>query len=108
MAEPADASVSKTDVRKDVRVRLPLSAPARTEYESARNRPWRRLLRCFPVPDLTGKPTGKRDPDAHLESGGRAMGKRSKGEGAVYLRGDGRWEAQLRLGVGRRKSVYGR
>lgn len=36
------------------------------------------------------------------------MGKRSKGEGAVYLRGDGRWEAQLRIGVGRRKSVYGR
>jgi hypothetical protein len=26
----ADASVSKTDVRKDVRVRLPLSAPRRT------------------------------------------------------------------------------
>ena len=36
------------------------------------------------------------------------MGRRSKGEGAVYLRGDGRWEAQLRLGVGKRKSVYGR
>src|SRR5450756_673249 len=28
VAEQADASVSKTDVRKDVRVRLPLSAPA--------------------------------------------------------------------------------
>src|ERR1700681_2240630 len=27
VAEQADASVSKTDVRKDVRVRLPLSAP---------------------------------------------------------------------------------
>src|SRR5882672_4243731 len=27
VAELADASVSKTDVRKDVRVRLPLSAP---------------------------------------------------------------------------------
>ena len=36
------------------------------------------------------------------------MARRAKGEGAVYLRGDGRWEAQLRLGVGRRKSVYGR
>ncbi|MBJ7597155.1 MAG: site-specific integrase [Candidatus Nephthysia bennettiae] len=36
------------------------------------------------------------------------MERRSKGEGAVYLRGDGRWEAQLRLGVGRRKSVHGR
>jgi len=29
VAEQADASVSKTDVRKDVRVRLPLSAPIR-------------------------------------------------------------------------------
>jgi hypothetical protein len=29
VAEQADASVSKTDVRKDVRVRLPLSAPRR-------------------------------------------------------------------------------
>jgi hypothetical protein len=28
VAEQADASVSKTDVRKDVRVRFPLSAPA--------------------------------------------------------------------------------
>ena len=36
------------------------------------------------------------------------MARRAKGEGAVYLRGDGRWEAQLRLGVGKRKSVYGR
>jgi hypothetical protein len=44
----------------------------------------------------------------HLEDGGVGMPKRAKGEGAVYLRGDGRWEAQLRLGVGRRKSVYGR
>jgi hypothetical protein len=44
----------------------------------------------------------------HLESGGVAMPKRASGEGAVYRRGDGRWEAQLRLGVGRRKSVYGR
>jgi hypothetical protein len=30
VAEQADASVSKTDVRKDVRVRLPISAPTRT------------------------------------------------------------------------------
>ena len=36
------------------------------------------------------------------------MRRRSKGEGAIYLRGDGRWEAQLRLGAGRRRSVYGR
>lgn len=36
------------------------------------------------------------------------MRKGSKGEGAVYLRGDGRWEAELRIGVGRRKSVNGR
>ena len=28
----ADASVSKTDVRKDVRVRLPLSAPPNTDF----------------------------------------------------------------------------
>ena len=25
------------------------------------------------------------------------MAKRANGQGAVYLRGDGRWEAQLRL-----------
>jgi hypothetical protein len=31
VAEQADASVSKTDVRKDVRVRLPLSAPLRVQ-----------------------------------------------------------------------------
>src|SRR5437660_2888345 len=30
VAELADASVSKTDVRKDVRVRLPVSAPCRS------------------------------------------------------------------------------
>jgi hypothetical protein len=36
------------------------------------------------------------------------MGRRLKGEGAIYLRGDGRWEAQLRLGAGRYRSVYGR
>ena len=36
------------------------------------------------------------------------MARRARGEGAVYRRSDGRWEAQLRLGVGRRKSVYGR
>jgi integrase len=36
------------------------------------------------------------------------MARRTKGEGAVYLRGDGRWEAQLRLGVGKRKSLYGK
>jgi Phage integrase, N-terminal SAM-like domain len=36
------------------------------------------------------------------------MARRSKGEGAIYRRGDGRWEAQLRLGAGRRRSVYGR
>lgn len=36
------------------------------------------------------------------------MERRVKGEGAVYLRRDGRWEAQLRIGVGRRMWVYGR
>jgi len=35
------------------------------------------------------------------------MAKRGNGQGAVYLRGDGRWEAQIRLAGGRRKSVYG-
>ena len=33
VAELADASVSKTDVRKDVRVRLPISAPHPTRGE---------------------------------------------------------------------------
>ena len=36
------------------------------------------------------------------------MGKRANGQGAVYLRGDGRWESQLRLPAGGRKSVYAR
>jgi len=36
------------------------------------------------------------------------MAKRANGQGAVYLRGDGRWEAQLRFAGGGRKSVYGR
>ena len=35
VAEQADASVSKTDVRKDVRVRLPLSAPRRNFLSKA-------------------------------------------------------------------------
>lgn len=35
VAEQADASVSKTDVRKDVRVRLPLSAPRRNQTAAA-------------------------------------------------------------------------
>ena len=36
------------------------------------------------------------------------MGKRANGQGAVYLRGDGRWEGQLRLPAGGRKSVSAR
>lgn len=34
------------------------------------------------------------------------MARRERGEGAVYLRSDGRWEAQLRLPNGQRKSIY--
>lgn len=36
------------------------------------------------------------------------MARRERGAGTVYRRADGRWEAQLRLGGGRRKSVYAR
>lgn len=36
------------------------------------------------------------------------MVRRERGTGAVYRRADGRWEAQLRMGGGRRKSVYAR
>jgi hypothetical protein len=35
VAEQADASVSKTDVRKDVRVRLPISAPTFANWPAA-------------------------------------------------------------------------
>jgi hypothetical protein len=35
------------------------------------------------------------------------MARRRDGQGAVYFRVDGRWEAQLRLAGGGRKSVYG-
>src|SRR5207244_11015013 len=48
VAEQADASVSKTDVRKDVRVRLPLSAPRR--YETG----WT-VIRLHPV-DIARSP----------------------------------------------------
>src|SRR5215467_9882539 len=34
------------------------------------------------------------------------MGKRRYGSGAVRLRSDGRWEGQLRLADGSRRSVY--
>src|SRR5207248_4149087 len=108
MAEPADASVSKTDEGNLVGVRLPLSAPTRSELKSRLIRPRRGRSQCFPAPDMTGKPTGNPDALAHLNAEVRQMARRAKGEGAVYLRGDRRWEAQLRLGVGRRKSVYGR
>jgi hypothetical protein len=71
-----------------VRVRLPLSAPPRSELESGliRRRGGRR--ECFPVDVLTGKPTGDRHPERHLKRGGVGMTRRSKGEGAIYLRGD--------------------
>src|SRR5437763_7755495 len=108
MAEPADASVSKTDEGNLVGVRLPLSAPTRSEVKLRLIRPRRGRSQCFPAPDMTGKPTGNPDALAHLNAEVRQMARRAKGEGAVYLRGDRRWEAQLRLGVGRRKSVYGR
>jgi len=36
------------------------------------------------------------------------MARRARGCGAVYLRGDGRWEAQYRMADGRRKCLYGR
>ena len=36
------------------------------------------------------------------------MARRARGNGAVYLRGDGRWEAQFRMPDGRRKCLYGR
>lgn len=35
------------------------------------------------------------------------MGKRGNGEGSIRQRADGRWEARVILGDGRRKSVYG-
>ena len=36
------------------------------------------------------------------------MTRRAYGHGAIYRRADGRWEAQLRLGAGGRKSFYGK
>src|SRR5207245_10018259 len=35
------------------------------------------------------------------------MGKRQAGFGAVYRRRDGRWEGQIRIPGGRRRSFYG-
>ena len=36
------------------------------------------------------------------------MNKRGNGEGEIRLRPDGRWEARLRLGDGKRKSIFGK
>lgn len=35
-------------------------------------------------------------------------GRARNGEGTIYQRADGRWEGQIRLGIGQRKRVYGR
>ncbi|GAC1416167.1 MAG: hypothetical protein NVSMB66_7900 [Candidatus Doudnabacteria bacterium] len=34
------------------------------------------------------------------------MARRARGQGAVFRRADGRWEAQLRIGPSRRHSLY--
>ena len=34
------------------------------------------------------------------------MARRNRGLGAVFLRADGRWEGQIRIGAGRRRSFY--
>ncbi len=34
------------------------------------------------------------------------MARRNRGLGAVFLRADGRWEGQIRIGGGRRRSFY--
>ena len=36
------------------------------------------------------------------------MARRNRGLGAVFLRPDGRWEGQIRIGGGRRRSFYAR
>ena len=36
------------------------------------------------------------------------MGKRTRGNGALYHRPDGRWEGQIRIRGGRRRSFYAR
>ncbi|MDQ6878929.1 MAG: hypothetical protein M3082_14810 [Candidatus Dormibacteraeota bacterium] len=36
------------------------------------------------------------------------MARRNRGLGAVFLRADGRWEGQIRIGGGRRRSFYAR
>jgi len=36
------------------------------------------------------------------------MTRRNRGLGAVFLRADGRWEGQIRIGGGRRRSFYAR
>src|SRR5438874_279611 len=79
MAEPADASVSKTDEGNLVGVRLPLSAPTRSELKSRLIRPRRGRSQCFPAPDMTGKPSGNPDALAHLNGGGATDGTEGKG-----------------------------
>jgi hypothetical protein len=36
------------------------------------------------------------------------MARRNQGLGAVFLRADGRWEGQIRIAGGRRRSFYAR
>jgi transposase len=57
---------------------------------------------------LTGNLTGSAYFSGHLTTRRMEMGKRANGCGAIYLRGDGTWECQLRLPAGGRKSVYAR
>jgi hypothetical protein len=57
---------------------------------------------------LTGNLTGKAHPPVISDVRRMGMGRRARGHGAVYLRTDGRWEGQLRLPAGGRKSVYAR
>src|ERR1700758_4854253 len=73
VAEQADASVSKTDVRKDVRVRLPLSAPLRVQtiphgpgVTDSPGYPGFSSSNCAVSPDHPNKLRGRHDRRNHV------------------------------------------
>src|SRR5690348_16968004 len=73
VAEQADASVSKTDVRKDVRVRLPLSAPLRVQTIAHRagvtdgpDYQWVSSSNCTVSPDYPKKSWRRHDRRNHV------------------------------------------
>src|SRR2546430_1083865 len=90
VAEQADASVSKTDVRKDVRVRLPLSAPRRFKRFALACGFGLASVRGFGLADAPTRPGSLCEPGHPPRQAGRG----SRGDLPTG------WGGQGRLGLG--------